>query len=197
MKFCLLSSGCREQLIPTCLVSKNLSIFSSRKKISMTEGKEEKSTSFTLLHKILSSLSKELRTTASKLPPLGAENLVESKWAWWMAGGKLKGEQWEVHLDQQGPTKFTTLLGAHHETRLSGCRAQFRVSAGSRLSPSLLAETNMDSLEVVSFFRLLLAQFAWFFLLLVIFLLCVFPENSPLVTRQTCTGPVYRNLLNN
>lgn len=54
---------------------------------------------------------KELRTAVSKLPPLGAEKLVESKWAWWVAGGKLEGEQWEVNLDQKGRAKFTTLLG--------------------------------------------------------------------------------------
>lgn len=107
--------------------SAKISVFlSSKNKISMTEVKEERALLLlcikSYLHWWYNCTGKELRTAVSKLPPLGTEKMVESKWAWWMARGTLEGEQWEVHLDQKGPAKFTTLLGVQWSEQCAyGC----------------------------------------------------------------------------
>lgn len=189
--FCLLSLGLREHLVTPIAFgypadwsslawpAKTSVFFPSRIKIFMTEGKEEKSTSFTVfLYKILSSSEVQLhwqRTEDSsvKAAPTRCRkagrkpmSLVDG---WREAGGRALGASWPERT-----CRFTSLLGVQWPEQCAyRCltspwnKAAWISSTVQRLcrhprSPTLLAETNMDNLEVVSCFRLLLAQFDQF-----------------------------------
>lgn len=178
----------------------------------MTEGKEEKTSSYTVfLHKILSSLVVQLhwqrtedssvKATLTRCRKAGRKqmSLVDG---WREAGWRAVGSSsWpegtcKIHYPVRCALVRATCLWILDLTMKQDCLDPEHSSKTQQApeSPTLLAETNMDNL-VVSFYRLLLAQFlAGSSLLLVTFLLCIFPENFPPVT-----WPVCRNLhpLNN
>lgn len=178
----------------------------------MTERKEEKSTSFTvLLHKILSSLVVQLhwqRTEDSsvKAAPTRCRKAGRKQMSlvdgWREAGGRaVESSSWpertcKIHYPVGCAVVRAMCLWMLDVTMKQDCPDTEHGSKTQQAadSPSSLAGTNMDNLGAVSLFWLLLAQFAWFCLLLVTFLLCIFPENSPPVTRRTRTGPACRNL---
>lgn len=144
-----------------------------------------------------------------KAVPVGAEKLVESKWAWWMAGGMLEGEQWEAHLDQKGPAKFTTLLGVQWAEQCAyGCltspwnKIAWIQSTVQRLSRHQTVSQFIRRDKHGQLRSCLLFQACSVYLFLAYFwslFYCVFPENSPPVTWHTHIGPACRNLhpLNN